>query len=109
MDNQTSAVEKEYESFLRDFMKANQGLAATVGRCWTRGDGRGSFEVAKKGGWAEFFDGKQINAFTEMQRGPDFVLLYDVSRDCRVWLKQDQCSWQIGRGPTGMYRGAWEK
>jgi formylglycine-generating enzyme required for sulfatase activity/serine/threonine protein kinase len=70
----------------------------------------GSFDLVRTGVWVEMLNGRQLFSFVEVERSADHILLYDSTRDCRVWLKSNRCTIQIKRGPAvDQYRGNWRE
>jgi hypothetical protein len=91
-----------------DDFRFHKKRPAVVGTRWVHS--RGSFDFAKVDDWVEFFDGRQTFSFKELERGPDYALLFDAGRNCRVWLQNDRSLVQFGERPiAGLYRGEWTK
>jgi hypothetical protein len=106
IDARATLVQKELEEFLSRFLRENSSLAASVGTCWSHS--RGAFRLSEGNVWIETQDGNARFSFVEAQRTPDYVLLYDRSRECRVFLHKDRCVVQFNKAPgKEFYRGQW--
>jgi sulfatase modifying factor 1 len=81
-----------------------------VGARWIHSRGTFEKEKDKDGEWFETFEGKVVFHFYEIERRPDYTLLYDTKRDVLLWLYSNRSIVQFGvRPPSDSYQGSWEK
>jgi hypothetical protein len=69
----------------------------------------GHFENTVGNTWIEVSPDGHFT-FTEVARTPNYIQLYDATRDCHVILTADSCMVQFGSAPYRLfYHGYWER